>query len=41
MDAAPPPEAQESLKIPGAFEEVSDLKFQRLVPEAGLEPARF
>ena len=35
------PEAQESLEISEAFQEVRNLKFQCMVPEAGLEPARF
>ena len=39
--ASLPPEAQESLEISEAFQEVRNLKFQCLVPEAGLEPARF
>ena len=39
--ASLPPEAQESLEISEAFQEVRDLKFQSVVPEAGLEPARF
>ena len=36
-----PPEARESLEISEAFQEVRNVKFQCLVPEAGLEPARF
>ena len=41
VGASLPADAQESLEISEAFQEVRKFKFQYVVPEAGLEPARF
>ena len=41
ISASPPPEIPKPSEISEVFQEVGYLKYLGMVPEAGLEPARF